>query len=230
MPAVSISWPPTHAPTAQGGRAASLTLPLKSPIDLITSCTLDRKSPLFYTLTPVHCDQQHGSSDSLLNLQKCLCQLRANRTAFGSRTGLRETGIDMRQPQGQSLLLPRKSPATDRHVFPPEPCWSENTTEHLFANSPDGAVLTLNAHPPPAPHHPIPRLGPDGGQRRGSLLSSSRTNREEEWPAGTAPGTPVPLTADHPLVTSSVPSCQKTNCPTDCSFMNSPRGPFLKRG
>lgn len=53
----------------------------------------------------------------------------------------------MQQPQGQSLLLPWKPPATDRHVFPPELCWSEHTTEHLFANSPGGAVLTPNAHP-----------------------------------------------------------------------------------
>lgn len=56
-------------------------------------------------------------------------------------------GIDMLEPQGQSLQLPWKPPATDRHVFPPEPCWSEHTTEHLFANSPDGAILTLNTHP-----------------------------------------------------------------------------------
>lgn len=29
---------------------------------------------------------------------------------------------------------------------PPELCWSEHTAEHLFPNSPGGAVLTPNAH------------------------------------------------------------------------------------
>lgn len=148
----------------------------------------------------------------------------------GAHGALECAGIDMQQAQGQSLLFPWKPPATDRHVSPPEPCWSEHTTEHLFTNNPDGAVLTLSAHPPPTPHHLIPQLGPDGRPYRCSLLSSSRTNHEEEWPAGTAPGAAVPLTADHPLVASNVSSCQKTNCPTDCSFMNSPCGPFLKRG
>ncbi|TNN59596.1 hypothetical protein EYF80_030168 [Liparis tanakae] len=76
-----------------------------------------------------------------------------------------ETGIDTRQPQGQSRLLPPESPQpTDRHVFPPEPCWSEHTAEHLFANSPDGAVLTPNAHPHARTSPPnSPGRGPDGG-------------------------------------------------------------------
>ena len=54
----------------------------------------------------------------------------------------------MVEPQGQSLRVPWKPPATDRHVVPPEPSQSKHTTEHLFTNSPDGAVLT------PAPHTP----------------------------------------------------------------------------
>lgn len=70
-----------------------------------------------------------------------------NGAALGSLTGPQEVGIDMRQPQGQNLLLPWKPAATDRHVFPPELCWSEHTTQHLLSNSPDGAVVTPNAHP-----------------------------------------------------------------------------------
>lgn len=155
----------------------------------------------------------------------CLFDIQIGRCLAVSK-GFRRQGLTCGSLKVRVCCFPRKPPVTDRHIFPPEPCWSEHTTEHLFTNSPDGALLT----PERAPHHLIPRLGPDGGPHCCSLLSASRTNHEVEWPAGTAPGRPVPLTADHPQVASNVPSCQKTNCPTDCSFMNSPCGPFLKRG
>jgi hypothetical protein len=62
----------------------------------------------------------------------------------------------MLQPPGQSLWLPWNSPATDRHVIPPEPIESapqpQPTTEHLFTNRPDGAVLTPGCLPPTPPY------------------------------------------------------------------------------
>lgn len=49
---VSVEGGNAHAPTAQREQRESDTS-LKSPIDLIVSCSLNRKSPLFYTLTLV---------------------------------------------------------------------------------------------------------------------------------------------------------------------------------
>lgn len=75
MPAVCIhgKWP--HTCTYSRGRAVRESdTTLKSPTDLIMSCTLNRKSPRFYTFTPVYCDQQQVGSNRLRNLSNRVCQ------------------------------------------------------------------------------------------------------------------------------------------------------------
>lgn len=66
MPAVCThsGWP--HTCTSSTGRAVRESdTALKTPIDLSMSCALNRKSPLFYTFTPVYCDQQWVHSNWL---------------------------------------------------------------------------------------------------------------------------------------------------------------------
>lgn len=56
----------THTRTYSKGRAVRESdTALKSPIDLIMSCTLSRKSPLFYTFSLVYCDPQQVCSNWL---------------------------------------------------------------------------------------------------------------------------------------------------------------------
>lgn len=60
-------------------------------------------------------------------------------------SSLRASGMDVRQPQGQNLLLSWKPAAAGRHVFPPDSYRSKRSTQHLFSNGPDGVTLTQNA-------------------------------------------------------------------------------------
>lgn len=105
-------------------------------------------------------------------------------------------------------------PGTSVHQWP---CllWSDTPTQFPLQGQMAAQSLALWS----AVHHCSPNLGTSQPNNLYAAMSMLTAR-----PTGTAPGLGTAAHRWPASSGSSSPSCQKTNCPTACTFMNSPPG------